>query len=172
MLAIAAVAHSGVAHAHRPATSTGPAVAAFGEVSVSHEPGSVVSDVEAGGFPTIVGSNVKVAFMASTTDEEIAGGPPTIAEEIACEAGLDGSAVVLVGTQLVAWSDDVDADRLAVLVRGAARGGSPASAVESLVRSIQAEPRDTTPPWGWIAAVSLLFAVAALVVLGRVRRRP
>ena len=59
-----------VAAAHTPATAIGRAVEAFGQVSVSYDPGSVVNDVEAGGFPQIVGSNPKVAFMPASTEDD------------------------------------------------------------------------------------------------------
>ncbi len=55
-LALVALAGAPVAGAHTPATAIGGAVLAFDSVSVSYEPGAAVSDVEAGNFPTIVGS--------------------------------------------------------------------------------------------------------------------
>jgi hypothetical protein len=102
-------------------TRIGRAVEAFGQVSVSYDNGAVVSDVEAGGFPQIVGSNPKVAFMPASAAREIAGGPNAIAAEIAREADLDGTLVVLVGTELGAWSNDIGADRLAELIAAARR---------------------------------------------------
>jgi len=163
------------ARAHSPATAIGRAVEAFDEVSVSYEPGSVVSDVEAGGFPQIVGADVKVAFMPESTDNEILGGPEAVAEEIAREAELDGTLVVLVGTRISAWSDELEADRLEKLVReaGTATGGSLAATVEALVRQIQAEPKRTSTPWGWIAVA--LGVGAGVLLLGAdrlARRRP
>lgn len=41
-----------------PATAIGRAVEAFGQVSVSFDPGSAVGDVAAGSFPHIVGPDV------------------------------------------------------------------------------------------------------------------
>jgi hypothetical protein len=147
-------------HAHAPTSAIGRAVEAFSQVSLSYEPGSVVSDVEAGGFPRIVGSNPKVAFMPASSSGEIAGGPDAIAAEIAREAGLEGTLVVLAGTRVGAWSNDIGGDRLAELIaqaREGKSGASPAFVVESLVRSVQAEPVDSGPPWGWIG-VALLVA--------------
>jgi hypothetical protein len=166
---------AGEASAHSPATAIGRAVEAFGQVPVSYEPGSVVGEVEAGGFPAIVGRDVKVAFMPATATQEIVGGPDAIAAEIAREADLDGTLIVLVGTKLGAWSGDIDDARLGELVGLAdvSQGASPAATVESVVRSVQAEPTGGRAPWGWIAGVSLALCVGSLVVLDRwVRRRP
>ena len=165
-LAVVVLVGVGEARAHSPATAIGRAVEAFDEVSVSYEPGSVVSDVEAGGFPQIVGADVKVAFMPESTDNEILGGPEAVASEIAREAELDGTLVVLVGTRLGVWSDEVEADRLDELVRGAdtPTGGSPAAAVETLVRRIQAEPKKGSTPWGWITVA--LSVGAGFLLLG------
>jgi len=139
-------------------------------------PGAVVSDVEAGGVPLIVSSNPNVAFMPAAASSEIAGGSNAVAAEIAREADLDGTLVVLVGAELGAWSDDIGEDRLAVLVNDARTGKSgtsPAVLVESLVRSVQAEPVDSGAPWGWIGVGLAVAAGAALVSYDRlVRRRP
>jgi hypothetical protein len=173
VLAVAAALLQGTADAHAPTTAIGRAVTAFGVLSVSYDPESVVSDVEAGGFPQIVGSDPKVAFMPASTNQEIRGGPNTVADEIAREAGLEGTLIVLVGNRLGAWSEDIGEDRLAELVEEAPRTGSRAAAVESLVRAVQSEPKDWDPPWGWIAAGMLAVAVGGLVALDRaVRRRP
>ena len=81
------------------------------------------------------------------------------------------------------WSNDIGDDRLAELVsdaetapaetrdpeNGEAETKSTAQVVESLVRSIQAEPTGGTP-WGWIGAGLLVFAVV-LIALDRVVRR-
>jgi len=171
---LALLAFSPGAQAHSPVTAIGRAVEAFDQVSVSYDLGSLVSDVEAGGFPQIVGSNPKVAFMPASASSEIAGGPDVVAAEIAREADLAGTLVVLVGTELGAWSDGIGADRLTELVAAAQTdrsGTSPAALVESLVRSVQAEPVDTGTPWGWIGAVFLSFAVVALVAFDRLARR-
>ena len=171
---LACFAFAPSAGAHAPTTAIGRAVEAFGQVSVSYEPGSVVSDVEAGGFPRIVGSNPKVALMPASASSEIVGGPNAIAAEIAREAGLDGTLVVLVGTKLGAWSNEIGTDRLAELVaaaRGDKSGISPAFVVESLVRSVQAQPVGSGPPWGWIGAALLGCAVVALFAFDRLTRR-
>ena len=173
---LASLAFSSGAYAHSPATAIGRAVEAFGQVSVSYDNGAVVSDVEAGGFPQIVRSNPKVAFMPASASSEIAGGPDAIAAEIAREAELDGTLVVLVGTQLGAWSSDIGADRLSELVAAAQLDKSATSrafVVESLVRGVQAEPVDSGPPWGWIGAALIGCAALALLAFDQlVRRRP
>ncbi|MGH3135281.1 MAG: hypothetical protein ACRDPV_02155 [Gaiellaceae bacterium] len=171
---LAVLALSPGAHAHSPFTAIGRAVEAFGEVPVSYDNGAAVSDVEAGGFPQIVGSNTKVAFMPASATSEIVGGPDAIAAEIAREANLDGTLVVLVGTKLGAWSNDIGADRLAELVAAAQAdesGTSPASVVESLVRSVQSEPVDSGLPWRWIGAILLATALGGLVAFDRLNRR-
>jgi hypothetical protein len=175
LVGIVTLVAAGDAAAHAPTTAIGRAVTAFGVLSVSYDPESAVSDVEAGGFPQIVGSNPKVAFMPGSTLQEIRGGPDAVASEVAREAGLDGTLVVLAGRRLGAWSEDIGEERLAELVAAAEapQAGSPAAAVESLVRAVQAEPTDWDPPWGWIAVAMLVLAAAALVAFDRsVRRRP
>ncbi len=161
------------AGAHVPSTSIGRAVAAFASVPVSYEPGASVSDVEAGNFPVIVGDNPKVAFMPASASTELAGGPNAIAEEVAREAALDGTLVVLVGTDLGAWSDDIGDDRLAELIREArsdSAGASPAVMAESLVRAVQAEPTTDTP-WLWLGAAALaLGGLAAFAAVHRLSR--
>jgi len=170
---LAGLVFSASAHAHAPATAIGRAVEALGQVSVSYDNGSVVSDLEAGGFPLIVGSNPKVAFMPASASSEIAGGPDAVAAEIAREAKLDGTLVVLVGAELGAWSNDIGADRLAELVAAAQldKSATSPSVVESLVRSVQAEPVDSGPPWGWIGAALLGCAVLALLAFDQLTRR-
>lgn len=164
------------APAHGSATAIGRAVEAFGSVSVSYEPGSLVSDVEAGNFPQVVGAGPRLAFMPASASSELAGGPNAIASEIAGEAGLDGTLIVLVGAKLGAWSDEIGDERLAELVAGATPNDSSdslATVVASLVRSVQAEPVDSGPPWGWIAAGLSALAAGALLAFDRqVRRRP
>ena len=171
---LACFAFAPSAGAHAPTTAIGRAVEAFGQVSVSYEPGSVVSDVEAGGFPRIVGSNPKFAFMPASASNEVVGGPNAIAAEVAREASLDGTLDVLVGTELGAWSNEIGTDRLAELVTAAQEdkpGISPAFVAESLVRSVQAEPVGSATPWGWIGAVLLATALGALVAFDRLSRR-
>jgi hypothetical protein len=174
-LAIVVLASAGAAGAHGPATAIGRAVEALGQVGVSYDPGAAVSEVEAGNFPQIVGPDVTVAFLPTSAADEILGGPDAVASEIAREAKLDGTLVVLVGARLGAWSADVGEQRLAELEREASSNDSAslAAAVERLVRSVQAEPKDRGLPWGWIAAALSALAVAALFAADRlVRRRP
>ena len=172
---VLAIVAAGSARAHAPMTAIVRAVTALQSVSVSHDPGAAVSDVEAGGFPQFVGSNPKVAFLPASATTEMQGGPDAIAAEIAREAGLEGTLVVLVGTQPGVWSDEIAADRLTALVAVArvASEGRPAPLAETLVRSIQVEPKSSSPPWGWIGAGLLVLSLGALALLDRtVRRRP
>ena len=173
VVGLLALAGAGDASAHSPATAIGRAVEAFGTLSVSYEPGAVVSDVEAGGFPQIVGSNPKVAFMPAEALTEIVGGPNAVADEVAREAELDGTLVVLAGAELGTWSEDIGEERLTELVLAAEQqaAASPAAMVESLVRSVQAEPVDSDPPWVWIGVALLVVAVGALVAFDRLATR-
>lgn len=161
------------AAAHVPGTSIGRAVTAFGSVSVSYEPGAAVSDIEAGNFPDVVGSDPKVAFMSRDAGTEMTGGPDAIAGEIAREARLSGTLIILVGRKLGAWSNELSDDRLAELVaaaRAGNAGGTSGEVVRSLVRSVQDESADSTP-WGWLIAVIAALAIGSLLVLGLVSRR-
>jgi hypothetical protein len=175
VLLLALVLVEGAA-AHAPTTAIGRAVEAFGSVPVSYDPGAIVSEVEAANFGLLVGSNPKVAFMPASATSEIAGGPNAIASEIAREADLDGTLIVLAGAKPGAWSDEIDDGRLDELVSSARSeepAGSLATMVRSLVRSVQAEPVDSGLPWGWIGAVLVVLAVGSLAAFDRlVRRRP
>ena len=140
---------------------------------MSYEPGAAVSDIEAGNFPHVVGSNPKVAFMRREAASELAGGPDAIAGEIAREARLNGTLIVLVGTRVGAWSNEISDERLAKLVseaRASNAAGSSAELVGSLVRSVQTESADSTP-WGWLLAVIAALAIGSLLVFARVSRR-
>lgn len=173
VLAVAVLVRASDAAAHAPTTSIGRAVAAFASVSVSYEPGAAVSDIEAGNFPHVVGSNPKVAFMSPEAASELAGGPDAIAAEIAREARLNGTLIVLVGTRVGTWSNEISVERLARLVAEAQAGdagGSSAELVGSLVRSVQKESADSTP-WGWLLAAIAALAIGSLLVLARVSRR-
>jgi hypothetical protein len=91
VLVVALVLVEGAA-AHAPTTAIGRAVAAFGSVPVSYDPGAIVSDVQAANFGLL---------------------------------------------------------------------------------SVQAEPVDAGPPWGWIGAALVVVALGGLVAFDRlVRRRP
>lgn len=142
--ALASLVCSGGAAAHAPTSAIGRAVEAFGNVPVSYEPGAAVSVLEADRILSIVGSNPSVAFMSTSAADELSGGPNAIAEEIAREADLDGTLVVLVGAEIEAWSNEIDEERLSELVGDAkVLEAPPAVRVESLVRSIQADRRAT-----------------------------
>jgi hypothetical protein len=164
------------AGAHAPTTAIGRAVEALAQVPVSYDPGAAVSDVEAANFSQVVGPRTSVAFLpASAVDELPGSGPNDVAAEIAREAALDGTLVVLVGERLGAWSEDIGRERLAVLVAEveARPAETRAAAVDDLVNRIGAEPGDAGTPWGWIAAGLAALAAGALVVFDRVaRRRP
>ena len=174
LLVVLALAFAGAAAAHAPTTAIGRAVEALRHVDVSYDPAAVaVSEVEAGGFDLIAGDGVAIAVLPAAALSEIVGGPDAVAAEIASEAGLQGTLVALVGTQLIAWSDAVAGPRLAELV-GQARTtpGPPARQVEALVRSVRAEPTGNGggAPWGWIAGViGLLLVVGAVVARSRGR---
>jgi hypothetical protein len=114
-----------------------------------------------------------VAFLPASPLEEIAGGPNAVAAEIAREAEIDGTLVVLVGAKLGAWSNEIGEDRLAALVRGAGSDSirSPAASTEMLVRAVQAEPTGRSLPWAWIGAALLGAALVGLVVFDRLVRR-
>jgi hypothetical protein len=173
LFAVAVLTCVSDAMAHAPSTSIGRAVAAFARVSVSYESGAAVSDIEAGNFPHVVGSNPKVAFMSPEAATEMQGGPDAIAAEIAREARLNGTLIVLVGTKLGAWSNELSNERLGKLVdeaRANTAGGSSAETVSSLVRSVQSETADDTP-WGWLIALIAVLAIGSLVVLALVSRR-
>jgi hypothetical protein len=175
VLAVALILAEGAA-AHAPTTAIGRAVEAFGSVPISYDPGAIVSDVEAANLGILVGSNPKVAFMPASATSEIVGGPNAIASEIADEADLDGTLIVLAGAKLGTWSDQIGDDRLDELVSAAQTGEPGASlvtVVRSLVGSVQAEPVDKGPPWGWIGATMVVLALGSLAAFDRlVRRRP
>ena len=140
---------------------------------MSYEPGAAVSDIEAGNFPHVVEPNPKVAFMRREAASELAGGPDAIAGEIAREARLNGTLIVLVGTKVGTWSNEISEERLARLVseaRASNTDGSSAELVGSLVRSVQTESVDSTP-WGRLLAVIAALAIGSLLVLARVSRR-
>ena len=172
LLALVALVYASGAGAHTPATAIGRAVEALGTVSVSYEEGASVSDIEAGNFPLMVGSDPKVAFMPAYAATELAGGPNVIADEIAREADLDGTLIVLVGRNLGWWSDDIADERLDELAGQARVAGAdaPAATVRALVRSVQAE--DTSdPPWALIGVAIVVLATGAFAGLHWLSRR-
>src|SRR3990170_3368831 len=118
------------------AAASGRAVEALSQVPVSYAPAASVSELEGDGFLRLpgVGEGIVVAAMPAAALREIGGGPSAVARETAREAGVDGTIVVLAGQRLGAWSEDVPAARLAVLVRAAERTGDhPAVRVADLV---------------------------------------
>jgi hypothetical protein len=139
------------AEAHAPTTAIGRAVEALLHVDVSYDPGSKVTEVEAGGFDLIAGDGVFVHFLPAAALNEIRGGPANVAAEIVREAGLNGTLVALVGPRLTAWSDDIDESRLARLQAVArAEPGSPVAQARALVQAVRTEQRDDGgPPWAW-----------------------
>ena len=148
--------------------------AAFHEPAAKH---AVVATVQflpvPSHVPHVVGSNPKVAFMRREAASEMAGGPDGIAAEIAREARLNGTLIVLVGTKVGTWSNEISEERLARLVseaRASNTDGSSAELVGSLVRSVQTESVDSTP-WGRLLAVIAALAIGSLLVLARVSRR-
>jgi hypothetical protein len=174
LVLVVAVALAGTAQAaaHAPTTAIGRAVLALEQVPVSYDPASAATEVEAANFAQLVdGTSVTVAFLPAAAAAEIAGGSAaSIAEEIAREANLDGSLVVLVGNDLEAWSSDIRDERLAQLVhdvRARNAAGSPVAAADDLARTLAAEPASDGAPWGWIGAGLVVLATAALIVAHR-----
>jgi hypothetical protein len=161
-----------VGAAHPPATTIGRAALALREVRVSYEPGSLVSELEAEGLLRIVDENVRVALLPASVLAELPGDASAVAAEIARESGVGGTLVVLTGRQLGAWSNEIAGDRLAALVRDveAESAGSRAAAVETLVRRVEAEPKQRRPPWTLITVVGSIALLVAIAVLGRTRR--
>jgi hypothetical protein len=163
------------AHPHVPGTAIGQAVLALRDVPVSYENGAAVSELEGDAFLRLpgVGHGVYVAAMPAAALREQEGGPDRIAREIAREAGLHGTLVVLAGQRLGAWSDEISRRRLDMLVASAT--GTPAARLAALVASINAEPKhDSATPWAVIltaAAIALVAAGLASFVLRR-RRGP
>jgi hypothetical protein len=172
--AVLAGAICGPAAAHAPTTAIGRAVEALRQVNVSYDPAASVTEVEAGSFDLIAGDRVFVALLPAAALNEINGGPKSVAAEIAREARLRGTLVVLVGSRLTATSDDIDQARLAQLVSASkAASRSPAAQAQALVRAVRAEPGsdDGGLPWGWIAGVATLLLLVAGAVLARSRAR-
>jgi hypothetical protein len=165
------------AAAHVPGTAIGQAVSALGDVPVSYANGAAVSDLEADAFGRLpgVGDGISIAAMPSSALQEKVGGPDAVASEIAREARLHGTLVVLAGTRLGAWSDTIKPVRLAQLAAAAARTpGSPAARVTALVASVQAEPKTSSGGTPWTAVIIVAVAIAAVVAVAGValaRRR-
>lgn len=134
-----------------------------------------MTDVEAANFNQIVaGLPVAVAFLPAAAATEIGNDDPdAVAEEIAREAELDGTLVVLVGDRLGAWSDELVHARLDELaVRAETLGrGSPVAATEAFVRSVAAEATDGGMRWTLVGIALVAAAGAALVVFSRSARR-
>jgi hypothetical protein len=169
------------ATAHVPGTAIGQAVEVLRDVPVSYENGAAVSDLEADAFGRLpgVGDGIFVAAMPGSALQEIQGGPGAVAAEIAREAPLHGTLIVLVGRRLGAWSDEVAEARLhSLVVQAAQRSGDGAIQVATLASSIQAEPKSTPssdgPPWALIVGALVLLAglgALALVLGHRARTR-
>ena len=154
--------------AHVPGTAIGQAVQVLRAVPVSYENGAAVSELEADAFGRLpgVGEGIAVAALPYTALQEVTGGSNSVAKEVAQEAGLHGTLVVLAGGHLGAWSDEISPARLQGLVRQAR--------VAALVASIQAEPRPSgqDSPWTTILIMlALLCAVGTLLLVVAGRRR-
>jgi hypothetical protein len=166
------------AAAHVPGTAIGQAVLALRDVPVSYENGAAVSDLEADSFGRLpgVGDGIYVAAMPASALQERLGGPDGVAEEIAREARLHGTLVVLTGTKLGAWSDGIEPLRLERLVAAAMRRpGGPTARVAALVASVDAEPMTASGgglPWSaLLVAIGAVVAVAGVIVVFARRRR-
>ena len=164
------------ASAHTPGTAIGQAVLALGEVPVSYTNGAVVSELEADAFGRLpgVGEDIYVAALPASVLREQPGGPSAVAGEIAREAILHGTVVVVAGTKLGAWSDQIPENRLERLVRIAASGrGDPATRAGALVLAVDAEPTSSGGGRLWLVAAPSALLVAALAFAAYVllRRR-
>jgi hypothetical protein len=165
------------AAAHQPRTAVGQAVAALRDVPVSYANGAAVSDLEADGFGRLpgVGDGISIAAMPASALQEKVGGPDSVAGEIAREARLHGTLVVLAGRRLGAWSDGIEPVRLQQLVATVlGTPGSPAARVTTLVASVQAEPKTASGGTPWAAVIIVVVAIAAVVAVAGValaRRR-
>jgi hypothetical protein len=174
-LLLALVAAGGAA-AHAPGTAVGQAAQALRSTPVSYANGSAVSDLEADRFLRLpgVGGGIRVAVMPPSAAQEVQGGPYAVAAEIAREADVHGTLVVLVGGYVAAWSDELAEPRLRELVGQAGRSGQPATQVTELVRLVNAEaPADSgSRSWAWLAAgaVAVVALMAALTLYARRRR--
>lgn len=173
LVSLFALVLSGAATAHAPTTAIGRAVEALRSGDVSYDPAAAVTEVEAGNFELIAGDGVYVALLPTAALTEISGGPNAVAREIAREASLHGTLVVLVGTRLTAWSDRIAAVRLVNLVRRSS-AGTPATRVAALVRAVSAEPRSGGGgvPWGWVAAGVSVALIGAAVLLRSKQQAP
>jgi hypothetical protein len=173
---LSALALAPSATAHVPGTAIGQAVLALRDVPVSYENGAAVSELEADAFVRLpgVGDGIYVAAMSAAALSEQDGGPDRIAREIAREAGLRGTLVVLAGQRLGAWSDEISRRRLDMLVSSAT--GTPAARVVALVASVNTEPKQEGGGASWavlVAAAAVALAAAGLtsVILRRRRAR-
>jgi hypothetical protein len=140
---------------------------------VSYENGAAVSELEGDAFLRLpgVGHGVYVAAISAAALREQEGGPDRIAREIAREAGLHGTLVVLAGQRLGAWSDEISRRRLDMLVASAT--GTPAARVAALVASVDAEPKHDGggPPWAVLVTATAIALVAAGLATLVLRRR-
>ncbi len=112
--------------------------------------------------------------MPADALSEQPGGATAVADEVAREASVGGTVVVLAGRQLGVSSEDVGADRAAALVREAERAyptGPLSLRAGHLVSLLREEPVDAGPPWGVIAAVGSAIVLALLAALHHRTRR-
>ena len=174
VLLVIGAALAGSARGHAPTTGIGRAVTAFEDVPVSYDPGSALTELEAE-IPLRMGAGdrLHVALLPASASAELPGPPDAVAAEIAREAGLQGTLVVLVGRHFGGWSDELAQDRIDALIADATRSGG-ASAVElrDVLAAVAASPKDgSDTPWGWIAAAVTGFVLAALALAGQRARR-
>lgn len=164
----------GTAHAHAPTTGIGRAVAAFEDVPVSYDPASPLTELDAEApLRSGAGNRLHVALLAASATQELPGTPDEVAAEIAREAALTGTLIVLVGTRFGAWNDEIGRERLDELIVGASGGRrSPAVELGEVVRAVAAEPKDDSGlPWSWVV-VTTVGVLAGLVFLARRTRPP
>ena len=158
------------ASAHSPMTAIGRAVTGLESVQVTYDPEATLGAREADGLQLRVRDTpVSVAVMPAFALEEIAGGADAVAGEIAREASLDGSLVVVAGTSLGAWSNTVDESELDAIVastRKTAADQELGVAVEDLVAKVVAAtpPPGSAFPWVWVAVGTTVVLAVVLVL--------
>jgi hypothetical protein len=159
--------------AHPPGTAIGRAVTGLQQGPVTYDSGAAIGEQEADGLLRVVcpDPRVRVALMPAEALTELpagGGSAAAVAAEVAREADVGGTIVVLAGRRLGVWSEDISPERTGVLVQEAEQAypaGPLSLRVTELVGRLRAEPVDAGTPWGVIAAVVSIVAIAALAGL-------
>jgi hypothetical protein len=161
------------APAHAPTTGIGRAVLAFEAVPVSYDPASPLTELDAEvPLRAGAGDRLHVALMPASALEEVSGGPDAVAGEIAREARLRGTLVVLAGSRFGAWSDEIGEGRLAALVSRSTSGErAPVVELRDLMSAIRAEPKNEDVPWIWIVVPGTATVLVGLWLAARQKTR-